>query len=70
MHVKDYFKSIKHVPSKWEDLEYDHMSHKFCFFATYMVNYVDKKTRVTIILYNKTAPKNYVMGMKAARTAT
>ena len=35
--LQDYKNAINHEPSKWEDLEYDQMSHKFWGgFYTYM----------------------------------
>ena len=69
--LQDYTNTIKHVPSEWADLEYDHMYHKFwggCF--TYMGKYVNNKNRVKFTQVNRIASKKAILGEKVTRTAS
>ena len=57
---------LKHKPSKWGYLEYDHMSHK-CVGgggSTYMGNHARNKTRFEFPRGKKTASKKAVMSRK------
>ena len=61
-HLQYYTKAIKNEPSKWEDMEYDHMHHKFWEgFSTNVGNHAKNKTIVEFNQVNKTASNKTVM---------
>ena len=63
--------TINHVPSKYLDLEYDKMSHKFWGgFATYMGKYKNNKTRLKFPTGKNKYLNKAAMISKVSRTDT
>ena len=68
---QDYKNEINHKPIKWEDLKYDHMSHKLWGdFPTYMGKYENNKPRDNTPWGREIASNKAVMGRKVASTTT
>ena len=69
--LQDSMDVISHQPSKWDDLEYCHMTHDFWGgFGTYMCQHVKNKTMVKFSWGNKTASNKGVRSSKVASTVT